>query len=417
MSIKRLLIAVALLALLGAGAAYGWRAMQGNRLPAGFASGNGRIEANEIDIATKYAARVLTIPVQEGDLVEAGAVIATLDTRDLEAQLRSAEAQLRQTRSSREEANALVAQRVSEADFAAKEMERALILFGKGHVAEQRVDQARNSRRTADAALEAAKSHLASAEEAIAAAAGDVDRLTDLVADGVLKAPRKSRVLYRLSEPGEVLAAGGKAATLLDLSNVYMTFFLPTDMAGNLALGAEARILLDAVPDTAIPAAVTFVAPRAQFTPKQVETKSERDRMMFRVKARVPEALVTRYVERVKTGLTGMAYVKLDDKAVWPDWLESKLTRETTSSPGNTPSPPRGEGRGEGDAPRDFARMPPSPAPGEGRGPPQSGGKGEGLGTAPRGSGPCGSGCLEHPSPSPPSAGPLPLPGRERALS
>ena len=146
-----------------------------------------------------------------------------------------------------------------------------------------------------------------------------------------------------------------KAATLLDLSNVYMTFFLPTDTAGNLALGAEARILLDAVPDIAIPAMVTFVAPRAQFTPKQVETKSERDRMMFRVKARVPEALVTRYIERVKTGLTGMAYVKLDDKAVWPDWLESKLTREATSSPGNTPSPPRGEGRGEGDAPHDFA--------------------------------------------------------------
>ncbi|KAA0582109.1 HlyD family efflux transporter periplasmic adaptor subunit [Azospirillum sp. B21] len=355
MTIRRLLIALALLAILGAGAAYGWRAMQGNRLPAGFASGNGRIEANEIDVATKYAARVLTIPVQEGDLVEAGAVIATLDTRDLEAQLRSAEAQLRQTRRAREEAVALVDQRSSEADFAAKEMERALILFGKGHVAEQRVDQARNSRRTADAALEAAKSHLASADEAIAAAAGDVDRLTDLVADGVLKAPRKSRVLYRLAEPGEVLAAGGKAATLLDLSNVYMTFFLPTDTAGNLALGADARILLDAVPDTAIPATVTFVAPRAQFTPKQVETKSERDRMMFRVKARVPEALVTRYIERVKTGLTGMAYVKLDDKAAWPDWLESKLTREATSSPALSPSPPRGEGRGEGDAQHDFA--------------------------------------------------------------
>ncbi|MBP2310680.1 HlyD family secretion protein [Azospirillum melinis] len=406
---KRLLIAVALLAILGAGAAYGWRAMQGNRLPAGFASGNGRIEANEIDIATKYAARVLTIPVEEGDLVEAGAVIATLDTRDLEAQLRSAEAQLRQTRRAREEATALVAQRVSEADFAAKEMERALILFGKGHVAEQRVDQARNSRRTADAALEAAKSHLASADEAIAAAAGDVDRLTTLVADGVLKAPRKSRVLYRLSEPGEVLAAGGKAATLLDLSNVYMTFFLPTDTAGNLALGAEARILLDAVPDTAIPAAVTFVAPRAQFTPKQVETKSERDRMMFRVKARVPEALVTRYIERVKTGLTGMAYVKLDDKAVWPDWLESKLTRETTSSPTLSPSPPRGEG----DTQHDFAESKiPSPAPGEGRGPPQSGGKGEGVGTEQR-----GPGSLGHPSPSLPLAGPLPLPGRERVSS
>ncbi|SMH46139.1 HlyD family secretion protein [Azospirillum agricola] len=335
MILKRAVVAAVLLVLLGVAGLYGYRATQGNRLPSGFASGNGRIEANEIDVATKFAARVLTIPVEEGDLVEAGAVVATLDTRDLEAQLRSAEALLRQSRQACDEADALVAQRASEAAFAAKEMERVLVLFGKGHVAQQRVDQARNQVGTADAALAAARSHAASAVEAIAAAAAEADRLRDLVGEGVLRAPRKARVLYRLAEPGEVLAAGGKAATLLDLGNVYMTFFLPTDMAGNLALGAEARLLLDARPDLAIPASVTFVAPRAQFTPKQVETRTERDRMMFRVKARVPEALVARYIDRVKTGVTGVAYVKLDAAAAWPDWLESRLTRPEADRAGS----------------------------------------------------------------------------------
>lgn len=335
MKLKRIVIAAVALALLAAGGFYGWQAMQGRRLPAGFASGNGRIEANEIDVATKFAARILTVPVEEGDLVEAGAVVATLDIRELEAQLRSAQAQLRQSRQSREEAAFTIAQRESEADFAAKELERALVLFGNGHVSQQRVDQARNQRRTADAALNAARSRLGSAEEAIAAAAGEVDRLQDLVNEGVLKAPRKSRVLYRLAEPGEVLAAGGKVVTLLDLSNVYMTFFLPTDTAGTLAVGAEARLMLDPLPDLAVPAAVSFVAPRAQFTPKQVETRTERDRMMFRVKARVPEALVTRHIERVKTGVTGVAYVKLDPKAVWPDWLESRLTKPEAQGAGS----------------------------------------------------------------------------------
>ncbi|HEY0835583.1 MAG TPA: HlyD family efflux transporter periplasmic adaptor subunit [Azospirillum sp.] len=321
------IIAALVLILAAAGAYFGWEAMQTRRLSAGIVSGNGRIEANEIDVATRYAARVAEVTVEEGDLVEAGAVIARLDIGDLQAQLRAGQAQLRQARQARAEAEAVVAQRESEADFAAKELERALVLYGKGHVSQQRVDQARNQRRTADAALNAARSHRDNAGEAIGAAVAEVERLQELVADGTLTAPRKGRVLYRLAEPGEVLAAGGKVVTLLDLSNVHMTFFLPTDQVGPLALGAEARLLLDALPELAVPASVSFVAPRAQFTPKQVETRSERDRMMFRVKARIPEALVTRYIERVKTGITGVAYVKLDAAAVWPDWLESRLTR------------------------------------------------------------------------------------------
>ncbi len=94
--------------------------------------------------------------------------------------------------------------------------------------------------------------------------------------------------------------------------------------------------MLDALPGTAIPATVTFVAPRAQFTPKQVETKTERDRMMFRVKVRVPEALVSQHIEQVKTGLTGVAYVKTAAAAVWPDWLESRLTKPEGGKPGGS---------------------------------------------------------------------------------
>jgi HlyD family secretion protein len=125
-------------------------------------------------------------------------------------------------------------------------------------------------------------------------------------------------VQYRVAQPGEVIGAGGKVLNLLDLSDVYMTFFLPEAAAGRVALGSEVRIVLDAAPDRPIPARISFVASSAQFTPKTVETASERQKLMFRVKARVDRALLERHLTQVKTGLPGVAWLKLDPRAEWP---------------------------------------------------------------------------------------------------
>ena len=130
---------------------------------------------------------------------------------------------------------------------------------------------------------------------------------------------------YRLAEPGEVLPAGGKVLTLLDLTDVYMTIFLPTSQVGRVNLGAEARIIFDAAPEYVVPASVSFVAPRAQFTPKEVETHSEREKLMFRVKVRIAPELLQQHIEKVKTGVPGVAYVRLDPAAEWPQQLRVKL--------------------------------------------------------------------------------------------
>ena len=132
------------------------------------------------------------------------------------------------------------------------------------------------------------------------------------------------RILYRLARPGEVLAAGGKVLTLVDLSEVYMEIFLPSEQAARLPIGAAARIVPDGA-DFAVPATVSFVSPEAQFTPKQVETRSEREKLMFRVKVMVPQELVIKHIEKVKTGVRGVAYVRLDDTVSWPAALESRL--------------------------------------------------------------------------------------------
>jgi HlyD family secretion protein len=135
----------------------------------------------------------------------------------------------------------------------------------------------------------------ACAEASIGAAQATVDRIMSDLREYELKAQNGGRIQYRLVEPGEVLAAGGRVVTLLDLTNVYMTTYLPTSAAGRLRYGAEARLIFDAAPQYVIPAAVTFAASEAQFTPKYVVTESEREKLMFRVKVAIPEAALKDY--------------------------------------------------------------------------------------------------------------------------
>ena len=116
---------------------------------------------------------------------------------------------------------------------------------------------------------------------------------------------------YQLARAGEVVAAGAPIVTILDLTDVYMTIFLPAADAGRLAVGDEARIILDPVPDYVIPARVSFVAADAQFTPKTVETTDERAKLMFRIKLKIdPHGSSDSSTREVKTGVRGMGFVR-----------------------------------------------------------------------------------------------------------
>ena len=153
------------------------------------------------------------------------------------------------------------------------------------------------------------------------------------IADSTLYAPAAGRVLYRLAQPGEVLGSGGKVLTLVSLGDVYMEFFLPASAAPRVRLGDEARIVVDIMPDVAIPAVVSFVAPQAQFTPKQVETIEERESLMFRIRVRIPSELVAARIDQIKTGVRGVAWVRLaGPDGSLPDWPEG-LTPARCHSP------------------------------------------------------------------------------------
>lgn len=450
MTPKRLVMGAVLVALmLGGWAAWHYsevpralvaRAVEyfwGPTLPPGFASGNGRIEATEYDIATKRATRIIKVLVKEGDLVGPGQVVVQMDTADLEADRRTNDAQLVQARedkrralaavvqrasdlqsslaaiSQRESdlrradaaitqreseikratagianregevrrADATIAQRESELVLARQDVERAQPLLAPGAINRQEYDQyvsrrasaeavlsqARAGKEAADAALTEARAQLQTAagalaearaqreaavaalaqakaqaaaaeatlesarvdvefrEAAIRAATARIERVVTDIDDSTLKSPVLGRVQIRVAEPAEVLSAGGRVLNLIDLTDVYMTFFLPTATAGRVVVGAEVRLVLDAAPHLVIPAKTTFVSDVAQFTPKTVETKVEREKLMFRIKAHIPADLLKQHIRMVKTGLPGVAYVRLDADAKWPDYLAVKL--------------------------------------------------------------------------------------------
>lgn len=320
---SRLLFLFLALAGAGAGGAYWWTQSQ-NRLPPGIASGNGRLEADEIDIDTKFAGRIAELFADEGDMVSAGQVVARMDTRDLEASLKKSQAQVRQAQRSLDEAHADLEQQNAQVKFAKQELDRASNLVQKGFATRELFDQRKQQMDSATAALNAATAKVGEAEHALDAAQHDVELYSVNIADNTLVAPREGRIQYRVANVGEVIPQGGKVFVMLDTSYVYMDIYLPTAEAGRVKLGADARIVLDALPDVPIPAKVTFLATEAQFTPKAVETKSDRDKLMFRVKVRIDPALLRAHAAAVRTGLPGVAYVRVDPNVPWPPELVGK---------------------------------------------------------------------------------------------
>lgn len=353
MNIKRWAIRLAAVLAIVATAMYFWQQNKDKGALEGIASGNGRIEAVEIDIAARQPGRIVAIEVGEGELVRTGQVLVRMDTESLQAQLEQAEARIKQAEdavgsarsqlvqreSEKVAVQVLVVQRQTELSAAQRRAQRFVELHQKGFISQQQLDDqteavdravaalaaARAQVTASDAAISAARNQIRGSESAVAALRAESARIRTDIKDSQLKAPRDGRVQLIVARPGEVVGAGGRVLNLVDLKDVYMTFFLPTRAVGRIALGGEARLVLDAAPQFVIPARISFVADVAQFTPKTVETQVEREKLMFRVRAQVPSELLEKHQAQVKTGLPGVAHVKLDPQTPWPTQLQVRL--------------------------------------------------------------------------------------------
>jgi HlyD family secretion protein len=322
-----LVTAIAALAALlgGGGGGFYWWQLAHPPLPPGIAWSNGRIEADEIDIDTKFAGRIAELLAGEGDMVAASQIVARMDVRDLEATLKRSEAQLLQAQKAVDEARASLEQQRTQVALARQQLERTSYLVERGNATHELLDQRQQQLDGAVAGQDAAAARVAQAEHALTAAAQAIEVTRVNIADNMLAAPRDGRIQYRIANIGEVLAAGGHVFTMIDIASVYMDIFLPTVDAGRVRVGNDARIVLDAWPAVVIPAKVSFVATQSQFTPKTVETRTERDRLMFRVRVRIDPGLLRARAEQVRSGLPGLAYVRTNVTTEWPPRLQSTV--------------------------------------------------------------------------------------------
>ena len=238
--------------------------LRGLTMPAGIVKAEGRIEATQVDVSSKYAGEVVDVAVQEGDKVAAGHVIARLSSPQLEAQLRNAESELK----------------------SAKEVR---------------------------------------AQDAIKAAVAKVEQIKSMISELMPVSSREGKVQYQLAHAGDSVAAGAPIVTLIDLNDVYMTVFLRAADAGKLATGEEARLILDAAPDYVVPAAVSFVASDLQAAAKAVGTKDNLAKLMLRVDLKIDPKVVETYYGKVETGLRGAGFVRTMPDAKWPAELQVKL--------------------------------------------------------------------------------------------
>ncbi|WP_245276375.1 HlyD family secretion protein [Methylocapsa aurea] len=304
------------------------------KLPASIAKTNGRIEATQVDVSSKYAGRLAEVMVEEGSSVTQGQVIARVFSPEYEAQLRAAQADVQRAKDALIAAEAEIVARQSALEFAKSDYQRGQELMKTGTITKQAFEQRKRNFDAADAAVKSFTSQRDQAKSSIKNSEAEVERIESIIQDLTLTSPRSGRVQYQLARAGEVVAAGAPIVTILDLTDVYMTIFLPAAVASRLEIGGEARIVLDAVPDYVIPAAVSFVAADAQFTPKTVETKDERAKLMFRVKLKLDPQVLRKFYTKVKTGLRGMGFVRTDPSTPWPHDLQIKLPADKAPKPG-----------------------------------------------------------------------------------
>ncbi len=321
---------------------WSWQSRDDEQLPNGIVSGNGRIQADRVDVAVKFAGRIEQVLVEEGDLVQPGQLLARMDTAELEATLAQAKAQLAEVEQSVDQAKENIVRSESDLQLAENQLQRGKKLLPRNAISESEYESEVNAVSVARATLGVNRAGLRTQQFAVEAAKARVRQIQTQLDDAMLHSPVRGRVLYRLAEPGEVLSVGGKVVTILDLREIFMEIYVSAATATRLPIGADARVVVDVAPQYAARAKVTFVSPEAQFTPKEVETRGMREDLMFRIKVRLPPERVEPYLDRIKTGIRGVAYLRVDPDTPWPEFLQrpfpddpSELDRELMAEGAN----------------------------------------------------------------------------------
>lgn len=301
-------IAVALLIAVGF-KVWTWRA--GARGAPGAIRGSGIIEVTQVDVSFEVPGRMVERFVDEGVMLDRGEPVARLDDREYRLQVEratgaraAAEARYKMVRAGmrgQEVEQALAALDAADSDLRLQQREhdRAAKLFRDGIVSETDLDRVRTALENARAAQARATAQLGMLREGFRIEEIELARaqfqqataeleLAELnLARCQLFAPAAGRVLSKSREPGEMVQPGTPVVTVGDLTRPWVNLYVGERDLGNVRLGMKARVTVDSHPDQPFPGTVRFVADRAEFTPKNIQTPDERVKLVYRVKVEV----------------------------------------------------------------------------------------------------------------------------------
>jgi len=310
----------------------------GNGIPEGLIPVNGRIEGTTITVAAKYPGRVQEVLVHEGDKVQAGQVMAKLEDAEVQARLRQGEAAVAAMRAqlqaaeqglgmskqslpmtaSTAEANYRRMQAMYDQALAAKkqmeiDLARIRRLVEKGTIQRHQLEQMQLRYDSTVSQLAAAQQGVAAAKKQfeqarvaqgqvgvqaeqlealrhqIAQTEAGLDQVRIMIDNMTIKAPANGTVVTKLIEPGELAAQGTPLFEVIDMDHLYLQAYAPEPYIGKIARGQEAQIYVDAYPDKPFPAELRYIASTAQFTPREVQTTTDRVKLVYEVKLYLKE--------------------------------------------------------------------------------------------------------------------------------
>ena len=336
-------------------------------LPDGLIQANGRIEGDSVSVASKFSGRIARLLAREGDAVTNGQVLAVLEDTQVQAKVSQARAgvaalaaQLKAAQTSLEvlkqevplnieiamagEANAraVLAKANAGEQQAARDARRLRELLASGTVDNHRSELSDLAATSASSELEAARTGLTRAEKQLAQARLGEDRLRaqgdgvaalaaqlgqgaavqeeaeSVLNDLTLVAPISGIITTRIRDAGEVIAAGSPVFDLVNLDRLYLKVYVPEAQIGKLRLSLPARIYTDAFPDKPFAATARYIASRAEFTPKEVQTPDERVKLVYAVKL----YLDVNPDHHLTPGLPADAVIRWQDGVEWqkPKW-------------------------------------------------------------------------------------------------
>ena len=273
---------------------------------------SGTIEATDVNVSAKVPAQIVTLYIDDGTPVDSGSLIAVQDHSSLDIQLREAQAAVDQARAQLmltqqgariediQSAEQAVAQAETNRKLAADELERTQNLVKGGAATKEQLDQEETKFRVAQSQLDQAEANLTktrhySRPEEITAATARVDQLAAAhdaiqkeIDDSYITSPLKGTVTHKVSEQGELVGQGATVATVTDLSSVYLMIYVTEEELPRIKLGQKVDVTVDGLPNKTFEGKVTYISPEAEFTPKNIQTKDDRVKLVFGVKVEIP---------------------------------------------------------------------------------------------------------------------------------